>query len=381
MENFECSICYKKFDNPVECIKCNNNFCKKHIDEFRNCCPLCKHNPFQYRENIWLSRAVSNIDYSYKCTECGYEGDQSSFWSHLIEDHKKEIMNHFNEYKNHSRKDNDDNKENPLKKDNNNNENRGIKEITISTIPISESYSISEQNEVQNNNNNNKEQKIDNYNLFNNNFNIYNNNNNNNYNNNNFIGNNNFNNNNNFIGNYDSNINVNHYPIDNFNSQQIKRKKNMSKKKEDVKLQNTHRNFQLKNYNQQANNQNIENNKYKKIPNTDREIILYCGKKNELIACDCCPDHICKPGNCLCVNCMRKNIKKFNFREGELINKKGKIAKLFKGNYFCGEKYDKSFINVSGIKFDRSGTCEFPYDSCDNCKILNKFKNLYYDYN
>ena len=336
MENFECSICYEKFDEPVECLNCNNNFCKKHVKGFKNGCPLCKNKPFEYRENIWLSRTISNMDFSYKCTECGYEGDQNSFWSHLIESHKKEIINKFNEYK-----------ESEPKEDNNN-RNISKKEITLSKIPFSESLEIPEDFDDQNNNNN-IGQKIDNYNLFNNNI------------------------------EKNNNKNINYPENSNINLQQIKMKPIIIKKKEEEILQNTHRNFQPKNYNHIVKNQKIDNKEF--IPNPlscDRNIIDYCGKPNELITCNCCPDHICKPGNCLCVNCMRRNINKFNLQNGELINRAGKIAKLCKGNYFCGAEYDKIIKNIVGIEFKKHSKCKLPFDSCDDCKVLNKFKLLYY---
>ena len=95
MKSFECSICSTQFKDPVECLKCSNNFCKVHISNFNNRCPLCHNTPFIYRENVWLKRTLLNLNDFYKCSICQFEGDYDSFWSHLIESHKNEIINQF----------------------------------------------------------------------------------------------------------------------------------------------------------------------------------------------------------------------------------------------------------------------------------------------
>ena len=117
--------------------------------------------------------------------------------------------------------------------------------------------------------------------------------------------------------------------------------------------------------------------RYKSLDDDNK--FYYCGKINELIKCECCPDHICKKGNCFCVKCMRKNLYKLNLVNGELINRAGKVAKFIKGNYYCGSQYESIFENINHITFRNTTKCEYPSVSCNNCKVLNKFRNIYYD--
>ena len=91
---FECSICLEKLKNPVECNNCHNNFCKEHASKLKEC-PLCKKNPFAYKDNIWLKRELENIDFC-KCKVCNFEGDKNLFFIHLMEKHKTEIIDNFN---------------------------------------------------------------------------------------------------------------------------------------------------------------------------------------------------------------------------------------------------------------------------------------------
>ena len=78
MNKFECVICYQIFNNPIECIRCNNNFCKKHLPILNNKCPFCNNCPFRYIENIWLRRIILGMG-SCECALCGFEGDEKSF--------------------------------------------------------------------------------------------------------------------------------------------------------------------------------------------------------------------------------------------------------------------------------------------------------------
>ena len=94
MNNFECPLCYEKYDNPLECLQCHNNFCKKHLPNLNNKCPMCNTIPLRYTENTWLRRTVMNMNLN-ECTLCGFEGDERSFWSHLIESHKAEVIAQF----------------------------------------------------------------------------------------------------------------------------------------------------------------------------------------------------------------------------------------------------------------------------------------------
>ena len=108
--------------------------------------------------------------------------------------------------------------------------------------------------------------------------------------------------------------------------------------------------------------------------------LYYCGKKNELINCKCCsPEHKCINGNCLCVKCMRYNVKKLNLKNKELINKAGRIAKLDREQYHCGIKFNKYIKNEVGKLMPIKNFCSMNF-TCDECLILNKYKDIYLAY-
>ena len=88
-ECYECRLCLERYENPVKCPKCKEDFCKKHIDS-KNICPVCGFFPF-FKVNL-------NSDSMYKCNVCkGYEIDENSFLRHVIEKHKEEIILKFRE--------------------------------------------------------------------------------------------------------------------------------------------------------------------------------------------------------------------------------------------------------------------------------------------
>ena len=60
--------------------------------------------------------------------------------------------------------------------------------------------------------------------------------------------------------------------------------------------------------------------------------------------CTCCPDHICKKGNCLCVNCMKKNVQKNELKKGILINRQGYCSAYNKDKnaFFCNHSINQN---------------------------------------
>ena len=132
---------------------------------------------------------------------------------------------------------------------------------------------------------------------------------------------------------------------------------------------------------------NIHKTKTKLIKSYKKDIfeiskkkIYYCGRKNELINCKCCtPEHICKTGNCLCVDCMRFNIKKFGLKNKQLINKAGRISYYYNGQYHCGFKEKVLVLNAVGEKKQIIQYCKKNY-FCKECKILNSLKEKYLKY-
>ena len=310
MENFECPICIERFIDPIECLNCNNNFCRKHIKGFNNVCPLCKKSPFKFRDNIWLSRAISNITFSYKCSLCGFEGNENLFWSHLIEEHKNDIINHFNE-----KKDEDYNSKNNINNKSINNENKNDKNKNNA-----KNININQSNNDSSNDKNKSQMKYPDFNQFKGNI----------------------------------NMPINHPSV-----------------------LNSHR-VNYSNY-PKDNSKDIQNSTKNSLQLSERKKskLYYCNKDNTTILCNCCPDHICKEGNCLCIKCMKYNTNNLHLTKGELINKSGKIAKLFKGSYYCGTQYETIIENVLGMKFKKQSQCQYPFESCEACKVLTQFKDKY----
>ena len=346
MENFECSICFETFHEPIECLTCHNNFCRKHFEGYKNECPICKTSPFKSTENLWLKNQIEKLEFIYRCSICDFKGDKNSFWSHLIDYHKDEIIQHYNK--------NEQSNQNYNNHINNSNLNKDMKKNNVKSFQNNQNNIKNDNNVEKNNNINNK---YPNYNP-------------------------------NYFNNKNNNNNYNNNPY--FNQEEIQgnvlNKRNIGNNisKSYILNQNniqfpppqTHRNIP-NNVQKQKFEHAMPNQNNNKIPSlTDRKI-YHCGKKNELINCDCCPDHICKEGNCLCVNCMKKNRQILKLRESELINKAGKIAKLFKGNYYCDKQYEAVIVNIIGKKFKKPSQCRYPSEPCEDCKSLIRFKDIY----
>lgn len=282
MNNFDCPVCYMTFDNPIECLKCHNNFCKKHLKEFnKDRCLVCNCSPFEYTENTWLRRTVLNM--TTKCSLCEFEGDEESFWSHLIEKHKKEIISHFKEKDQISCVDRPPSKFEPYIKKDGPYEEKNPPQPPRQSVEIRQNYGY---------------------------------------------------------------INV---------------------------PPPTHRS------NPPINNINQSDAPFTFVPSTER--VKYCGKINQIIKCNCCPDHLCKKGNCMCVFCMKENFNKFKLNKAnQLLNKVGKIAVLYKGSFYCNSEYETTIRNVIGKTFVKKSKCKFPAKPCDNCKYLDKYQKIYLQY-
>ena len=258
-----------------------------------------------------------------ECTLCGFEGDERAFWSHLIETHKTEIMTQFKK-----------------KIDNNNHQN------IPNNVPEKVKSSMYTNPGPVNNSVNSKNEKV-----------IY----------------------QQVPGNNPPNPYINNFIP---NKQNYGNNHGQNPGNFDPGFPMNDPNNPYKNNPPTTRNQTKINIKesVKKPPRTERTI-KYCGRINQFIKCNCCPDHICKKGNCMCVDCMRENINIFRLnKSASLINKIGKIARLNKGSYYCNCEYETIIENVIGKKFKRKSKCCFPFPPCDNCKNLEKFKDIYLRY-
>ena len=450
MENFTCSICLNILENPVQCANCSNNFCEQCVKNIKRC-PLCNVEPFEYKLNIWLKRTISGWEFfcpngcgmkfrdrkelnkhtlicnfcEVKCSLCKYIGSEEVLWAHLIEKHKKEIMEHFiiktkggdensisdnqndennlqfsdssdeekktncskknyskkNSNKSGNKKSNNNISKNIVNNNNvNNNVNNNINKSNTSTFVknIETPYYTNDGNDNKiyvNNDNFYPEYdqiKQNNTTIFCYNKNYLNDKNNN-------QNNNNYNNNQNYI---DENPYKNQDPKD--NDKKINRTNSLINPDlpQMSNIQNQYNNVQdseIKNVYTNVIKKGHVNNPFTSRTNNNINLLnnlYFCNSRNNDIKCDCCKDHICKVGNCMCVSCMRKNVQNFGLREGELINKSGRIAKIDKGDFYCGCQFEEVYTNVMGKEFRNIKQCKY-YSQCNDCKILKKFMKEY----
>jgi hypothetical protein len=91
-----CQICECLMMEPVMCFNCQNNFCKKCINDWKsrnaNSCPNRCENPI-YRDVIGKNRLISK--FKFKCTKgCGaeipFEDINNHYKSNCIENKKKD---------------------------------------------------------------------------------------------------------------------------------------------------------------------------------------------------------------------------------------------------------------------------------------------------
>lgn len=328
MEFFKCEKCSNRFEDPIECINCHNFFCKRHL-EYPNNCPFCKDQSINYCPNIWLIKALKMIEKEErikkslmkKCSLCNdFEGEKDSFWIHLMEEHKDKIIEDYTL---------------------NANKIEQIitpqKDLKISQLETIETYNVNKSSEMKS--------KI--------------------------------------------NLNSNIINITNHKKEISKITLDESillndtkslKCNDDMKTKN------IKNINlgKKTKKNDIHKEKLIKInfkntlPQTVKGKIVYCGRKNEIIKCNCCPDHICHKGNCLCVKCMNYNIKNLNLKKNELINKSGLIATYENGKYHCHQLIKNEIKNLNGQEsLINKQLCIYNNHSCDECKILNKYIKEY----
>ena len=100
--------------------------------------------------------------------------------------------------------------------------------------------------------------------------------------------------------------------------------------------------------------------------------LFFCYKNINDLNCDCCLEKICRPGNCICKNCMKINQKYHNLDEYQLINKAGRVCKFSENMFHCYCRYKKILNNG----FNKNYICQS--EICDACFDLNKIINYYF---
>ena len=263
---FYCKQCTNILDDPVECKNCNTNYCKKHIKHFKKC-PSCN-NPFIPIKNLGLINILN--EHIKMRNNFKIQLDNNIYKCKLCyyEGKANDLCIHLSqEHKKELISNFGEKKEN-------NTVNKIIKDIE-NNIPLNE-----------NNITNLKESIIENPII------------------------------------YDNQSNENE---DSFNQYfNNKEKENEFKsEKQDEKTQ-----FYIKANSQEINVIESKNNVKKQIPvSKSQKDEIYYSKNYEIKKCDC-PSHNNCIGNCICIKCMKYNVKKMKLNNYELINKAGRIAKL-----------------------------------------------------
>ena len=342
MENYQCNVCFERYEDPVQCLKCKANFCQKHIINSDNSCPICKCYPFNFKDNTIINISNINFDLKYICTVCRFgTGDKNTFLRHIFDNHQDEIITIFNM---NTIQNKDINQSNKAQK---------ISNVKPFYNMNDSSPNYNNINQIQNNNQQiiNKSKNINLQTHRNSKYKQ-----------------------NNINSSQENNINMkkNINPNQKYNKNMKKSinssKDNSINMKKSINSSQDNSINMMKSINSSQDN-SINNNNIKKMH--------YCGNKNELIKCECCPDHICKEGNCLCVDCMKINFYQFNLSENQLINRAGKVADFYRGDYFCGQEYESIINTVTHRTYRNLKKCEHPYESCDDCKVLTKFSDIY----
>ena len=365
-----CPICRQGLNYPVECINCKNFFClecakknkeklnkkqKENNDDEKkdiSSCPLCQSSPFLYQENKAFIQVIK--DRVYQCKICKEDFTYNEYIKHKeickiyncgfckkICNGEKDLLYHFSSNIYH--------REYII---NIMNLSKKVSEEKIFLLTLRSQENQLNHNEILIDIIKRKKNKEKNSSLF--------------------------------FKSKNKNIEYN------FNNEEneVKKKKNNNS----VKFQNiiyqlkleSNKKKMLKN---SSNHVNIFNNIPEKLNfdiiknlplNLKYDIesdLIYCFKDSKL-DCECCKDHICKPGNCLCKNCMNKNKKYHCIKEYYLINKEGRVAKYinqtFQCYYFFTETYQ--YNNNTYIKKMR---CNY-LNTCKACKELTLLIGKYF---
>lgn len=359
-DTFECPICCEILKEPVECLNCNNNFCKECVQKIiekskekntEDKCPLCSTSPFLCKQNFVLDNLLSKKN---NCKICGetfnkleqleihmktckkficflcnqsYNG-KDNFFNHFLEsNHKNSIIKIMNRFKQSER--------------------QQIllyyeKEVNKPTLTRNELLFAKI-----------KKNKTKNINL-----------------------------------DLTSSVVFSEKSNSDFNlkSQEYEE---MSFREKSNKLNNIYYQFLFEDLRKSQSIENIpsyNNNDddefiHKIISNiSDTQTfveecdLFYCFKNNNL-DCKCCEDHICKPGNCFCLKCMNLNKKFHQLKTHFLINKEGRGAKYSNNTYQCNFSFQIK-QQVGNNIFSKKIKCNYR-NPCKACRELTVLMNKY----
>ena len=117
----------------------------------------------------------------------------------------------------------------------------------------------------------------------------------------------------------------------------------------------------------------IKENNCESLLNTEYDLV-YCGRYNNQIN-----GKKCKPGNELCLNCMKINQGYHGLKKHYLINCAGRVCTYSKGSVHCNCKFEKEMKHDTGRLFSYDFVCSDKNDVCQACQIMNTLLNKYLD--
>ena len=104
--------------------------------------------------------------------------------------------------------------------------------------------------------------------------------------------------------------------------------------------------------------------------------LFYCFEKTN-IDCQCCPEHICKPGSCLCKDCMKINLKYHGLKSYFCINKEKRACKYSNKFFRCHFKYLKISVTENGNNIVNESFCHGFFPACPACQETTKLMEYY----
>ena len=116
----------------------------------------------------------------------------------------------------------------------------------------------------------------------------------------------------------------------------------------------------------------IEKNKVQNLLNKEYDLV-FCNNNNKI------NNKICKPGNELCINCMKINQAYHGLKKHYLINCAGRVCTYSKGTVHCHCQFEKDMTHESGRLYSYNYICKDKNNACLACQNMNKLLKKYLD--
>ncbi len=375
---FKCQICDDYFNEPVECLKCHNNFCKKCVEELKEInekndipfiCPYDKSAPFLYQKNTQLDFILEQMDYVcsicktkikgiknykehkkkhenlYKCKICGLNFNEKEFIDHINNDEHKKIIIFSFDKSNQNKKWNEKFQHDIIQFQRENEIENNYSNF-LKVEQENENKIINWKKDYENKRNNYQNNEIEGY--------------------------------------LDSKI---IYEFQNYLN--IKSEKNFDKiftnyfygNERFENFQNSEEFLEVCEFENKPSSAIISFKDYivpKKCRFLEKYNLYYCFRDNNL-NCNCCKNHICQPGNCMCKECMQTNLSFHGLKKYYLINKAGRACKYSNLSFHCHCRYERRTKNDNDVNFISMEWCHYPNFPCLACEEITILMDKYLD--